>query len=75
MLETWTADEHLMAQARANPIDDFRLVFHDQFISSVVRRMDDNTDIYGRVLDDPAFQAAVMEHYLARVFAAARQSP
>lgn len=30
--------------------------------------MDDNTDIYERILDDPALSAAVMEHYLLRVF-------
>ena len=43
------ADEHLTAQARANPIENFRLVFNDAFIKSIVGRMDDNEDIF----DDP----------------------
>jgi len=36
--------------------------------------MDDNADIFGRILDDPAFQTIVMDHYLARVFDGARAS-
>lgn len=65
-------DEHLVAQARANPIENFRLVFADRFIKSIVARMDDNADIFGKILDDPAFQSAVMDHYLQRIFEHAR---
>jgi len=72
MEETWMADEHLTDQARANPIENFRLVFNDTFIKSIVGRMDDNADIFKRILDEPAFQAVVMDHYLERVFAQAR---
>jgi len=38
----------------------------------MVNRMDDNEDLFKRVLDDREFQAAVMEHYLRRVFDRAR---
>ncbi len=55
------------------PGENFRLVFNDVFIKSIVGgRMDDNADIFRRILDEPAFQTAVMEHYLARVFEGAR---
>ena len=37
--------------------------------------MDDNADIFGKILDEPAFQAVVMEHYLQRVFEGARGAP
>lgn len=70
--ETWLADDHLTAQARANPIENFRLVFNDVFIKSIVGRMDDNEDIFRKILDEPAFQAVVMDHYLRRVFDRAR---
>ncbi len=70
--ETWMADDHLVAQAQANPIENFRLVFQPQFLKSIVGRMDDNEDIFKRVVDDPDFQTAVMNHYLARVFERAR---
>ena len=72
MEETWMADEHLTDQARANPIENFRLVFNDTFIKSIVGRMDDNEDIFRKILDDDAFQAVVMNHYLQRVFERAR---
>jgi type I restriction enzyme R subunit len=72
MEASWLADEHLVDQARANPLDNFRLVFNEKFISTMVSRMDDNEDLFKRVLDDREFQAAVMEHYLRRVFERAR---
>jgi type I restriction enzyme R subunit len=70
---TWVADEHLVAQARANPIDNFRLVFADRFLKSIVERMDDNADIFGKILDDPQFQSVVRDHYLQRVYAQAHE--
>ena len=72
MEATWLGDEQLVAQARANPIENFKLVFADAFIKSIVGRMDDNQDIFQRILDDPAFQTIVMDHYLRRVFTQAR---
>ena len=74
MEATWLADEHLVDQARANPLDNFRLVFADKFISTMVARMDDNEDLFKRVLDDREFQAAVREHYLVRIFEQARRT-
>ena len=71
---TWLHDEHLVAQARANPIENFRLVFNDVFINSIVGRMDDNEDLFRKVMDDPAFQATVLNHYVRRVFDTAREA-
>ena len=70
--ETWVADEALVAQARANDLANFRLPFTDVFLKTIVGRMDDNADIFKRILDEPAFQATVLEHYLQRVFDRAR---
>jgi type I restriction enzyme R subunit len=72
MEATWLGDKQLVAQARANPIENFRLVFSDAFIKSIVGRMDDNADIFQRILDDSTFQTVVMDHYLQRVFERAR---
>jgi type I restriction enzyme R subunit len=72
--QTWLADEQLVAQAKANPLDNFRLVFADLFLKSIVGRMDDNADIFKRILDDSKFGDAVMEHYLLRIFEQARAS-
>ena len=72
MRPTWVADETLVAQARANDLANFRLPFTDVFLKTIVGRMDDNADIFKRILDEPAFQATVLEHYLQRVFERAR---
>jgi type I restriction enzyme R subunit len=72
---TWLDDEHLADQARANPIENFRLVFNDVFMSSIVRRMDDNESLFAKVLDDPAFKTLVLEHYVQRVFDQANSEP
>jgi type I restriction enzyme R subunit len=72
MEATWLGDEQLVAQARANPIENFRLVFADAFMKGIVGRMDDNQDLFKKILDDPVFQAVVMDHYLQRVFVRAR---
>ena len=66
MEETWLAGDQLVAQAKANPLDDFRLLFADRFLKSIVGRMDDNADILKRILDNSKFGDAVMEHYLLR---------
>ena len=58
--ETWAADEALVAQARANDLANFRLPFTDVFLKTIVGRMDDNADIFKRILDEPAFQATVL---------------
>lgn len=68
----WLDDDHLVAQGVANPIENFRLVFADPFLKSIVDRMDDNEDIFKKILDEPEFQSVVMEHYLQRVFDSAR---
>jgi type I restriction enzyme R subunit len=72
MEATWLEDEQLVAQARANPIENFRLVFADAFMKGIVERMDDNADLFGQILDDPVFKAVVMDHYMQRVFDRAR---
>lgn len=56
-------------------LDNFRLVFADAFMKTIVRRMDDNADIFQRILDDRDFQTVVMDHYLRRVFDPARAEP
>lgn len=71
---SWMGDEQLAAQARANDLANFRLVFADRFLRTIVDRMDDNAEIFKRILDDPGFQTVLMDHYLQRVFQGARGS-
>jgi type I restriction enzyme R subunit len=70
--ETFVADDDVMAQARANTFDNFRLAFDPKFLGTVIGRMDENEALFKRMLDDEEFRAAVMEEYAARVYRRAR---
>ncbi len=54
--ESWAADESLAARARNNDFQNFRLVFDRTFLDTVVKRMDENSEIFRRILDEPATQ-------------------
>ncbi|MCZ7590554.1 MAG: type I restriction endonuclease [Gaiella sp.] len=66
--ETWAADESLAARARTNTFENFRLVFDRTFIETVVKRMDQNEDIFKRILDDAEFQTTVLDYYAERLY-------
>jgi type I restriction enzyme R subunit len=66
--ETWAADETLAARARTNTFENFRLVFDRTFIDTVVKRMDQNADIFKRILDDADFQQTVLDYYAERLY-------
>jgi len=46
--------------------------FADVFLKSIAGRMDDNADIFQRILDDPAFQSIVMTTTYSEMFTQAR---
>jgi hypothetical protein len=66
--QAWAADESLAARARNNDFQNFRLVFDRTFLDTVVRRMDDNEEIFKRILDEPDFQRTVLDHYATRLY-------
>ncbi|MGI8478530.1 MAG: type I restriction endonuclease subunit R, partial [Gaiellaceae bacterium] len=66
--EAWAADEKLAARARNNDFQNFRLVFDRTFLDTVVKRMDDNEDIFKRILDEPDFRQTVLDHYAERLY-------
>ncbi len=70
--DTWLADDDVVAQARANTFDNFRLRFDQKFMDTVVSRMDLNEAIFKRVLDDEEFRRVLMDLYATRVYGRAR---
>jgi len=64
--EAWAADETLAARARNNDFQNFRLVFDRTVLDTVLKRMDDNEDIFKRILDEPTFRQTVLDHYAER---------
>jgi len=43
-------------------------VFERMFLATILKRVDDNEEIFKRILDDEAFQALIKEWYAKRVF-------
>lgn len=71
--ETWVADPDVVAQARGNTLENFRLVFDHRFLDTVVSRMDENEAIFKRILDDEEFRQVLIDLYAARVYRQARR--
>ncbi len=66
--ESWAADESLAARARNNDFQNFRLVFDRTFLDTVVKRMDENAEIFRRILDDATTRQTVLDHYAERLY-------
>jgi type I restriction enzyme R subunit len=69
---TRLADDDVVARAQHNTLENFRLVFDQQFMPTVVGRMDMNEAIFKRMLDDEEFRQTLMELYATRVYRRAR---
>lgn len=61
-------DEKLGIQAKNNTIDNFKYGFEDIFIAKLVERMDQNQDIFNKIMDDKTFASVVKDYLLKRVF-------
>jgi type I restriction enzyme R subunit len=71
--ESWAADESLAARARTTTFETFRLVFDRTFLETVVKRMDQNEDIFKRILDEPEFRQTILDHYAERLYGRLRE--
>jgi type I restriction enzyme R subunit len=69
----WVADSDLSDQARSNTMENFALVFDKKFMSTIVTRMDANSDIFKRMLDDDEFSDFVKAVYLKKVYEQLRE--
>lgn len=72
--EEMILDEKLGAQAKTNTIDNFKYGFEDLFIAKLVERMDQNHEIFNKIMEDKAFSAVVKEYLLKRVYSRLNES-
>jgi type I restriction enzyme R subunit len=72
--KTWLDDSDVLAQARNNDFDNFRLVFERLFLATVIDRMDANDEIFQRILDDAEFKDLLLEWYARQVFSKANKA-
>ncbi|WLD24319.1 type I restriction endonuclease [Flavobacterium dauae] len=61
-------DETLKMQAQANKLDTFKYAFDDKFIEKLIGRMDQNQEIFEKILEDKAFGSLVKEFIMKRIY-------
>jgi type I restriction enzyme, R subunit len=62
-------DETLQTQARVNKLDTFKYAFEELFIDKLIERMDQNQEIFEKVLEDQSFGGLVKELMMKKVYA------
>ena len=66
--EEMVLDEKLGLQAQTNTIDNFKYGFEEVFVDKMVERMDQNQDIFNKIIDDKAFATVVKEYLIKKVY-------
>ena len=62
------ADEKLSEQARNNSMSNFKFGFDDVFMDKLIGRMDQNQDIFSKMMDDNDFGTLVKNYMLKKVY-------
>ena len=61
-------DEKLQTQAKANKIDTFKFAFEDMFLMKLIERMDQNQEIFDKIVEDKTFGNLVRELMMNKVY-------
>lgn len=61
-------DSTLQTQARVNKLDTFKYAFEELFIDKLIERMDQNQDIFEKILEDQSFGKLVKELMMKKVY-------
>ena len=61
-------DEKLKLQARANSLENFKYAFEDSFMNVAIGRMDQNQDIFEKILEDKVFGELVKELLMKKIY-------
>lgn len=62
-------DEKLREQAKANELDTFKYAFNDLFVDKLLDRMEQNQEIFDKIMSDDSFGKLVREYLMKRVHA------
>lgn len=62
-------DTTLQTQAKVNKIDTFKYAFEEMFIDKLIDRMDQNQEIFEKILEDQSFGGLVKELMMEKVYA------
>lgn len=62
------ADEKLSEQAANNTMENFKFGFDDVFMDKLIGRMEQNQDIFSKMMDDQDFGSLVKDYLLKKVY-------
>jgi len=68
IVEDCVSDEGLRAQAQANTMDNFRYPFEESFNDKIIDRMDQNQDIFKRLMENDEFNGVVLNVLMQEVY-------
>lgn len=66
--EELATDTKLQEQAKNNPIENFKFGFEDLFMDKLIARMEQNQDIFTKMMDDRDFGSLVKGYMLKKVY-------
>ena len=67
-------DKKLQTQAKVNKIDTFKYAFEEMFIDKLIERMDQNQEIFEKILENQSFGGLVIELMMKKVYAKLNES-
>ena len=62
------ADSKLGVQAQSNTMANFKFGFEDVFMDKLIGRMEQNQDIFSKIMDDKEFAVLVKDYMLKKVY-------
>ncbi|MEB3192405.1 MAG: type I restriction endonuclease [Snowella sp.] len=66
-------DEKLQTQAKANKLDTFKFAFEETFLEKLIERMEQNQEIFEKILEDQSFGNLVKELMMKNVYQRLKQ--
>ena len=70
--ETAQGDEEVVQRANANQLDNFALAIDDKLMDLTIERMDENSAIVARLMNDPQFRTVAFRAMAKRIYERAR---
>ena len=61
-------DDSLGLQAKSNTIENFKFGFEDKFMDTTISRMEQNQDIFTKMMNDKEFGNIVRDYMLKKVY-------
>lgn len=68
IFEELMADNNLGLQARTNSMENFKFGFEDKFLDTTINRMEQNQDIFTKMMNDKEFGNIVKNYMLKKVY-------